>query len=253
MTDLDARVALVTGGSRGIGRALCHLLAQRGVHVYTCARSQEALDETVESAPGSSKVEAIAADVTDPEQMQQLFDRIAQDHGRLDILVNNAGVLGPRAELEHVDLQAWRDTMRVNLDGPFIASQLALELLREAEAGHILNVSSSVGRRGRGGWGPYAVSKHGLEGLTDTLADELADDGVCVVSVNPGGTATDMRAKAYPDEDPDTLPTPEQVAQTFALLIERLDVGQSARKYNSRDLMELVDSDVDGESLPHVG
>ncbi|QDG54483.1 SDR family oxidoreductase [Persicimonas caeni] len=252
MNNLKGRVALVTGGSRGIGRALCLQLAERGVHVYTCGRDEEALRETEEQAPGPGSVVGMVADVTDLESMTELFAKIRDERGHLDILVNNAGVLGPRARIEKVSLQEWRHTLTVNADGVFIASKLAMGLMRKS-GGIMLNVSSSVGRKGRGGWGPYAVSKHALEGLTGTLADELEDDGICVVSVNPGGTATRMRKKAYPDEDPATLPTADEVAGTFMTLIERLDVAQTGRQYNSRDLMECFGEEMEAEELPYVG
>jgi NAD(P)-dependent dehydrogenase (short-subunit alcohol dehydrogenase family) len=253
MKNLNGRVAFVTGGSRGIGRALCLQLAERGVHVYTCARDEESLAETEQMASQEGSVTGIVADVADLEAMTNIVERIDDERGELDILVNNAGVLGPRARLEDVDLSAWRNTLTVNADGVFIASKLAMAPMRQAGGGVIINVSSSVGRKGRGGWGPYAVSKHAVEGLTGTLADELADDGISVVSLNPGGTATDMRQKAYPDEDPQTLPTPDEVARTFVLLIEHIGVDQSGRQYNSRDLMGWVGKDVEGEGLPFVG
>lgn len=253
MQNLEGRVALVTGGSRGIGRALCLALAERDLHVYACARDAEALRETAQMAGPDASITVLEADVTDLDAMRAVIGCIEAERARLDIVINNAGVLGPRTAIEEVTLQQWRQTMSVNLDGVFITSKLAIGPLRGEGGGMILNVSSSVGRRGRGHWGPYAVSKHGVEGLSDTLADELADDDICVVSVNPGGTATQMRHKAYPDEDPDTLPTPEEVAQTFMLLIDRLEVAQTGRKYNSRDLMEFVGGDANGEDLPFVG
>ncbi|MFW5967475.1 MAG: SDR family NAD(P)-dependent oxidoreductase [Persicimonas sp.] len=242
MSTFDDGVALVTGGSRGIGRAACVEFAARGMTVFTCARSTDGLAETERLAEGAAgEVRGFEADVTAPEQMREIFDRIESEYGRLDLLVNNAGVLGPKAPIEEISLADWRRTMAVNLDGVFICSKLAIGLLRESEAGFVLNVSSSVGRRGRGGWGPYAVSKHGVEGLTDTLADELAEDGACVVSVNPGGTATEMRQKAYPDEDPSTIPTPERVARTFAYLVEELTVDQTGGKFDSRELFENLE------------
>jgi NAD(P)-dependent dehydrogenase (short-subunit alcohol dehydrogenase family) len=253
MDRLDRGVAFVSGGSRGIGQAVCVELARRGCRVYTCARDEDALADTAARADGlDGEVIAMSADVTELDSMRRVIERIAEEAGRLDILVNNAGVLGPRAHLEDVDLDQWRRTLRVNIDGVFISSKLSIGLLRAATTPIIINVSSSVGRRGRGGWGPYAVSKHGVEGLTDTFADELAEDDVCVVSLNPGGTATRMRAEAYPDEDPATLPTPEEVAQTFVLLVERLGVEQSGRKYNSRDLMGFVGSEAKAADLPSL-
>ena len=248
MRQLDELVVLVTGGSRGIGRALVLALVDAGATVYTCATSNRGLDETVQACEGPGAVVAQTADVTKPAQVDKLLERIRADEGRLDALVNNAGVLGPRAPIEEVAIEEWRRTMSVNLDGVFIASKGAIPLLRESAAGVMVNISSSVGREGRGGWGPYAVSKHGVEGLTDTLADELAADDIAVVSANPGGTATDMRAEAYPEEDPDTLPGAAEVAETLALLIRTVGVDQTAAKYDCRELFDAVDQDVDDPS-----
>jgi NAD(P)-dependent dehydrogenase (short-subunit alcohol dehydrogenase family) len=215
-------VALVTGGSRGIGRALCAVLRERGYRVYWCSRSEP--DDIPEGT-------FIPCDVSDPESVRAMFERFGEQEERLHLLVNNAAVLGPRAELEQVDIDAWRRTFAVNVDGPFLVTKAALPFLRAA-AGTICNVSSSVGRTGRGSWGPYGCSKHALEGMTDTFADELADDDVMVFSVNPGGTATDMRAEAYPEEDPATLPTAAEVA---AVIAEMCETAESRDKLNVRD------------------
>jgi NAD(P)-dependent dehydrogenase (short-subunit alcohol dehydrogenase family) len=235
--ELEGAVALVTGGSRGIGRAVVLALNEAGADVYTCARDEAALQETRAAAAAPERVHVEVADVAEREQLVHLLERIENERGRLDVLVNNAGILGPRDHIENVELSTWREVMRVNLDGVFLASKLSIPLMREAGQGVMLHVSSSVGRAGRGTWGPYAVSKHGVEGLSDTLADELADDDIVSVSINPGGTATDMRAEAYPDEDPDTLPTAEEVAATFVALIGRLTLEQTGGKYNSRELI----------------
>lgn len=253
MTRLEQKVALITGGSRGIGRALCIQLANRGAHVYACARDTEALRETASLCGDDASFTGVQADVTDADAVTKLVERIADAHGHLDILVNNAAVLGPRKKLEDVSLKGWQKTQKINVDGVFIVATQSLSLLRGGERATMINVSSSVGRVGRAGWGPYGVSKHAVEGITETLADELRDDNICVVSVNPGGTATDMRHEAYPSEDPDTLPSAEAIAETFVTLIERLEIGQSGRKYDSRDLLNIHDtSTVDAEQLPHV-
>lgn len=235
MRRLDDTIALVTGGSRGIGRALSIQLAEAGATVYTCARDADALGETREAAGSEADLIAETADVTDAEQIQSLIDRIRDERGRLDVLINNAGILGPRCSLEETPLEGWRQTLAVNLDGVFIATRASLPLLRESDEPLVLNVSSSVGREGRGGWSAYSVSKCGVEGMTEILADEF--DAGCVASINPGGTATEMRAEAYPDEDPETLPT----AETVVLLTRTLGPEQSGRKYDSRDLFEWID------------
>jgi NAD(P)-dependent dehydrogenase (short-subunit alcohol dehydrogenase family) len=236
--ELEGAVALVTGGSRGIGRAVALQLNAAGAVVYTCARSEEDLQETRAAASDPERLRVAAADVAEREELVHLLERIENEEGKIDILVNNAGILGPRDHIENVELSTWREVMRVNLDGVFLASKLSIPLMREAGAGFMLHVSSSVGRAGRGTWGPYAVSKHGVEGLSDTLADELADDNIVSVSINPGGTATDMRAEAYPDEDPETLPTADEVAATFVRLITNLTLEESGGKFNSRELLE---------------
>ena len=248
----DGAVALVTGGSRGIGRATALALSQAGATVYACARDEDALQSARAKAIDPGRFRVAVADVAEREQLSHLLDRIRNECGRLDVLVNNAGILGPRAPIEDVSLSTWHEVMRINLDGVFLTSQMSIPLMRAAGQGLMLHVSSSVGRAGRGTWGPYAVSKHGVEGLSDTLADELSDDDIVSVTVNPGGTATDMRAKAYPDEDPDTIPDPEDVAETFLGLIERLTVAETGRKYNSRDLMDIDFETTPAAQLPHA-
>lgn len=254
MRNIEDLVVVVTGGSRGIGRATCLECAEAGATVYTCARTPEALQETVKMFEGDGALVAQTADVTRPDEAAAWFDRIREDEGRVDALINNAGVLGPRRPIEEIELEEWRRTLQINLDGVFIATKAAIPLLRQSEEGLIVNLSSSVGREGRGSWGPYAVSKHGVEGLTGTLADELVDDDTAVVSANPGGTATEMRSDAYPDEDPETLPTPRDVAEALRLLVEVLEVDQTGRRYDCRELFDFAGSEEwpRAEELPAI-
>lgn len=240
MKSLEGKIALISGGSRGIGRALCVQLSALGAHVYTFARDSDALARTRQLCAEGASFTGVQADVTDPEAVEQVVARIAQAHGRLDILVNNAAVLGPRKKLEDVSLTDWQRTQQVNVDGVFIVTTQSLGLLRQGAPAIILNVSSSVGRTGRAGWGPYGVSKHAVEGISETLAEELLGDEICVVSINPGGTATEMRQQAYPDEDPATLPTADDIAATFVLLIRSLSLAQTGRKYDARSLLDLI-------------
>lgn len=243
MRHLHDMVAFITGGTRGIGRAMVERLARHGARVYTCGRNDRDIEKlSADTRDLDGEVIASTASVTVRDRMAEFTDQIREKDGRLDLLVNNAGVLGPREPLEDVPVETWRQTLEVNLTGVFIATKTTIPLLRESDDGMVLNISSSVGREGRGRWGPYAVSKHGVEGMTDTLADELAPDGMTVVSANPGGTATDMRADAYPDEDPSTLPTPDQVAATLVLLARTLEDDQSGNRYDCRDLFEQTEA-----------
>ena len=233
--DLTSAVVLVTGGSRGIGRAAVHAFSRLGATVYACATSEERLREVVASAPRPGEVRAVVCDVTLPASVEAMMRQVVREAGGLDVLINNAGVLGPRAPIAEVSFDDWRRTLAVNLDGLFLVSKAALELLNDDAV--IINLSSGVGRQGRAEWGPYAVSKHGVEGFTDTLAEELAGRAV-VISLNPGGTATDMRAEAFPQEDPETLPTPEAVAETILKLAREVGPAEAGRKYDSRELFE---------------
>jgi NAD(P)-dependent dehydrogenase (short-subunit alcohol dehydrogenase family) len=142
-------------------------------------------------------------------------------------------------------LDEWKQTVHTNIDSVFLVSTAALPHLRvgrnnAAGVRSIIQLSSSVGRKGRATWGPYAVSKFGVEGLNEVLADELRDDGIVSVSFNPGGTATPMRADAYPNEDPNTLPTALEVATSIILLADRVVLDESGKRYNARDIMPLL-------------
>lgn len=230
MRNLDNAVAIVTGASRGIGRELALLLAEAGARVWAVARPSDELAE-LDQVDG---ITTFPVDVTEDAEVEAFAKAVLSRDETIDILVNNAGVLGPRANLNEVSIASWKHTIDVNLHGTFRVVSAFLNDV--AQGGIIVNVSSSVGRVGRGGWGPYAVSKHGVEGLTGTLADELRDAGVTVVSLNPGGTATDMRAEAYPQEDPATLPTARKVAETFVEVIRNTDHDDTGAQLNSRDL-----------------
>lgn len=242
--DLSNSIVLVTGASRGIGRALALQLAELGAVVFACARSEDGI-------PSHERIIARACDIQDERAVSSIVAEIEGAHGRLDILVNNASILGPTGTLETLDIQGFRDAMRINVEGTYIITRASIALLRQSDSGVILNLSSSVGRKPRAEWGAYCVSKFGVEALSGILAAELHEDGIISVSVNPGGTATDMRAEAYPEEDPTTLPTADEVASTLVLLARRLTLEQSGRLYSSRTLFEHLDRDTDAASLPH--
>lgn len=177
---------LVTGASRGIGAAIADACQAAGATVIRAARST-------------------GCDVSREEDVQKLFAGIQ----RLDVLVNNAGVLTPRKPLVDVTVAEWDETMAVNLRGVFLCTRAALR----KGCRLVINLSSGAGQRAVAGWGAYAVSKWGVEGLTKCLAEELRATGVRVVALNPGGTRTAMRAAAYPQENPQTLKPPGQVAE----------------------------------------
>ncbi len=223
---MSGRVAFITGVSRGIGAALAELLQTEGFDVFGCSTS----------ANWPTGVTGTVCDVSSDTDVAAMFAEFGERSSRLDLLINNAGLLGPRTELENIDAATWRRVFEVNADGPFHVCKYALPYLRAA-GGRVVNVSSSVGRVGRGTWGAYACSKHALEGMTDVLAEELHADGIIVLSMNPGGTATDMRASAFPDEDPATLPTAAEIARTIIDQALGAKLSDSGAKLNCRDFL----------------
>jgi len=155
-------------------------------------------------------------------------------YGTVHVLVNNASLLGPRESIARYPREAWEDVIRVNLTGAFLMTQEALKTMLPQRHGSIINVSSGVGRVGRPRWGAYAVSKFGLEGFTQILAEELKEVGIRANAVNPGPTRTEMRASAYPDEDPMTLSTPDDIMPVFLYLASDDSIGISGKSFDAQ-------------------
>ncbi|MBI3607694.1 MAG: SDR family NAD(P)-dependent oxidoreductase [Nitrospirae bacterium] len=231
---LAGKTAVVTGGGSGIGAAVARALAREGAAVLVCGRRiaplQWVRDEIVRE--GGTAI-ALAADLTQEADLNRVVRETDRQWGRLDVLVNNAGILGVRAPIAEYPLKVWDDVLDVNLRTVFRVTKALLPLM--TRGGSIINVSSGVGRAGRAGWGAYAVSKFGVEGLSQVLADELRERGIRVNTLNPGGTRTAMRATAYPDEDPTTLPTADAIAPVFVFLASEEAKGVTGRAIDARE------------------
>ena len=212
-------VALVTGAGRGIGRATAELFAREGASVVLCSRTRRELTaalSAIRTAGGTAS--ARVTDIGSPRQARALVDFTVRRYGRLDLLINNAGILGPLVPLVEYPLADWTRVLRINLSGTFSVTQHAARVMVGQRSGCIITVSSSVGRAGRAGWGAYAVSKFGVEGLSQVLAEELRSLGVRTLTFNPGGTRTAMRVEAYPSEDPGRLRAPTVAADALLRL-----------------------------------
>jgi NAD(P)-dependent dehydrogenase (short-subunit alcohol dehydrogenase family) len=214
---LEGKVAMVTGASQGLGRALALAYAREGALLVINSRNYESIRDVVEEIHSLGvEVLGIGADVTSSSDVEDLVDVAVEHYDRIDVLVNNAGLLGPRVAIEEYPEDEWRRVLDANLTGPFLVSKAAIPYMREGAS--IVNVTSGVSIEGRAQWGAYSVSKFGMEGLTQILAAELKDRGIRVNSVDPGGMRTGMRAVAYPDEDPLTRITPEENTAVFLYL-----------------------------------
>jgi NAD(P)-dependent dehydrogenase (short-subunit alcohol dehydrogenase family) len=214
---LKDKVTLITGASQGLGRALALAFAREGARVVVNARSEDSIHPVAEEMEDAgAEVLAVAADVSRGGDVERLVGEAVGRFGKLDVLVNNAGLLGPRVAIEEYPEDEWRRVIDANLTGPFLVSKTTIPHI--SQGGSIINVVSGVSVEGRAEWGAYSVSKFGVEGLTQILAAELAERGVRVNAVDPGGMRTDMRAAAYPEEDPQTRITPEENTAVFLYL-----------------------------------
>jgi NAD(P)-dependent dehydrogenase (short-subunit alcohol dehydrogenase family) len=217
--DLTGRIALVTGASRGIGRAAAIALAQAGAHVIALARSTgalEALDDVIRDGGGAATL--VPLDLKVGEKIDALGPTIFQRWGKLDILVGNAGILGPLSPLGHVTTEAWAGVMDINLNANWRLIRTLDPLLQRSDAGRAIFISSGAAQAKYAYWGPYAVSKAGLEALVKTYAHEVASTAVRANLVNPGPIRTEMRARAFPGENPETLTAPDEVAPLIVAL-----------------------------------
>ena len=211
--DLSGRIALVTGASRGIGRAAAIALAGAGAHVILAARTVgglEEADDEIRKAGGSATL--VPMNLRDGEAIDRLGASIFERWGKLDAFLGNAGVLGQLTPLAHLEPKTFQDVMEVNLTANWRLIRSLDPLLRLSDAGRVLFLTSGAAKKHTAYWGAYAVSKAALESLALTYAAECAATNIKVNLINPGAMRTGMRKKAMPGEDPATLPAPETLA-----------------------------------------
>jgi len=216
---LADRIALITGASRGIGRAVALAFAREGAHVVLLARTRGALEEVddeIRAAGGAATL--VPMNLKHAQKVDALGPSLFERWGKLDILVANAGILRPLSPLHHVTDADWQNVLDINLSANWRLIRTLDPLLRRSDAGRAIFVTSGAARNHKAYWGPYAVSKAALEAMAKIYAAEHATTNVGVNLVNPGPIATAMRAKAFPGEDPGTLPKPEDLADLFVTL-----------------------------------
>jgi NAD(P)-dependent dehydrogenase (short-subunit alcohol dehydrogenase family) len=216
---LAGRLALVTGSTRGIGRAVALAYAREGAHLILVGRTAGALEEVddeIRALGGAATL--LTLDLRSHDKIDALGPTIYQRWNKLDILVGNAGILGPLSPLGHVTADAWDEVLAINLTANWRLIRTLDPLLRRSDAGRAIFVSSGAASAPRAYWGPYAASKAGLEVLVRVYADEVANTPVRVNLLSPGPTRTGMRAKAFPGEDPASLKSPEHTVETFVRL-----------------------------------
>jgi NAD(P)-dependent dehydrogenase (short-subunit alcohol dehydrogenase family) len=213
---LKDRIALITGASRGIGRAVAEKFAREGARVLLLARARTALeevDDAIKEAGGSASL--IPLNLTDGKRVDALGPTLYERFGRLDVFVGNAAILGRLSPLSHVPSEHWERVIATNLTANWRLIRTLDPLLRRSDAGRVIFVTSGVAHTAKAYWAPYSVSKAALETLAKTYANETSHSAIKVNIIDPGVIATRMRAEAYPGEDQATLRTPDDVAEAF--------------------------------------
>ncbi|MGE3143843.1 MAG: SDR family NAD(P)-dependent oxidoreductase [Hyphomonadaceae bacterium] len=242
MTDPNARIILVTGASRGIGRAVARACASEGCQVIALGRAQRALEQLDDEirADGKGACTIVPLDIKDGAAIDQLGAVLYERHGRLDGLAACAGVLGALTPVSNATPRVMEEVIAVNLIANHRLIRSLHPLLRASEAGRAVFLSSGAAKSARAYWGPYAASKAGLDALVLSYAAECAITPIKVNLLDPGPTRTAMRAKAYPGEDPQTQAPPEAVARHIAAMLRADHAGNRERwRYNKEtDVLE---------------
>jgi len=227
-------VALVTGASRGIGKAIAEELASLGYDLALVARSAEALAETIASLPETcGKAVAIPADLSEEESYAAVVAETVAELGGLDVLVNCAGV-SQSGPFEEITPEQWNQIFAVNAKAPFFLCKEALPYLKESAHPVVINISSVVGFKGYVHQSAYASSKHALAGFTKVFAKEVQPYGIRVHLISPGGVATDMVTRMRPDIDTEELIQPTEIAELVRFLVTREGKGTLDHLYIRR-------------------
>jgi NAD(P)-dependent dehydrogenase (short-subunit alcohol dehydrogenase family) len=224
---LAGKLALVTGASRGLGRAVAQRFAAEGAHVIAVARTVgglEELDDAIKADAAAHNSGGTATlvplDLTDFDAIDRMGQALHDRFGRLDVLVGNAASLGVLSPLTHLDPPVWQDTIDLNLTANWRLLRSMDPLLRAAPAGRAIFVTSGITQHPRAFWGPYAISKAALEAMVRIYADEIAHTQVRANLINPGPMRTAMRAKAFPGEKPESVRDPAQLTDAFVSLAQ---------------------------------
>ena len=237
---LEGRVALVTGASRGLGRSAALALAKEGAHIIATARTEGGLtelDDEIKALGGTATL--VPVDIKDLDAIDRLGLAIFERWKKLDILIGNAGVLGKLTPMAHVDQKTWDEVMTVNVTANYRLIRSLDPLLRQSDAGRAVFVTSGLAHKCWAYWGPYSISKAALEAMVKTYAAEIGTTALKVNSFSPGATRTNMRAKAMPGEDPETLPHPDEVAeQIVPMCLPSFTDNGGVWKYDAKGLFK---------------
>jgi len=215
---------LITGASNGIGKSLSENLSKYGANVIMLSRNENALDAIYDSLKEKYKTDPciLKCDLEDldDKKSQEIANIISKNYQNLDSVIHNAAILEKMSDIESFDLQTWDKVMRVNLTSAFILSKYLIPLMKSSTTPRIIFTTSSVGKKGKAFWGAYSVSKAGVNALSNILNDELESiSNIKIFNFDPKATQTNMRALAYPAEDPSTIKNPDQLINYYLWML----------------------------------
>ncbi|MFY0676241.1 MAG: YciK family oxidoreductase [Neptuniibacter sp.] len=236
---LKDRIILVTGAGDGIGRVAAKTYAAHGATVILLGRTLEKLEHVYDEieAAGHPQPALVPLNLESAQEHDfiELTNTLEQEFGKLDGILHNAGLLGVRTPIESYDPVIWQQVMQVNVNAPFMLTQILMPLLERSDNASIIFTSSGVGRKSKAYWGAYAVSKFATEGMMQTLADEVSNiSSIRSNCINPGATRTQMRADAYPAENPGTVTTPEEIMPLYLYLMGDDSIEVNGQSLNAQ-------------------
>ena len=235
--ELSGKVILVTGANKGFGRAMTLDLAKAGATVIMLGRDLGGLEEVYDEVVAQGYIEPMLYPLdlegAEPQHYEEMQHQILNTFGKLDGIVHNAGILGTMMTYEQYDINIWYSVMQINVNAQFMLTQFMIPALTNSDDARILFLSSSVGRVGRAYWGAYSVSKFATEGMAKSLSEELEHTNITVNTLNPNKMRTQMRRTAYPAENAEELPTPEEKSPAIVFLF-----SAKTKHYNG-EMLEL--------------
>ncbi|ENU81953.1 hypothetical protein F975_00569 [Acinetobacter sp. ANC 3789] len=236
---LKDKIILITGAGEGIGRAAAISYALHGATVVLHGRTLKKLeviyDEIESLGAPQPAILPLQLSTASSREYEHLVDTLEHQFGRLDGILHNAGILGERVALADYPVDVWDEVMAVNLRAPFILTQTLLPLLQKSESASVVFASSGVGREARAMWGAYSISKVAIEAMNKIFASENSFTNIRYNCINPGATRTAMRAKAFPQEDQLSLPTPESLMPAYLYLMGEDSIGMNGQSINAQE------------------
>jgi len=235
--NLANKTILVTGAGSGIGKSAAITYASHGANVILLGKTKSKLEKAYDeierygyAAPSISLMNLLLADAND---YQELIDNLLAEFNKLDGLLLNAAILGDRSPIEQYDVKKWVETIHINLTSQFILVKTLLPALKKSGNASVVFTSSDVGKIGKAFWGAYSVSKFGVEGLCQILAEEFDNDSAIRFNcINPGAVRTKMRKEAYPLENPEDLPSPDEVMEKYLWLMSEASKNISGKSFD---------------------